>query len=61
MTMEKKIEWEERRWLISALILSAMHANFNNRASDLSFLAKDAVKTADALIRVLKEDSKVSE
>lgn len=60
--MEKQIDcWEEKRFWASALILSSMHANFNNRASDLSFLAKDAVKTADALIRVLKEDSKVSE
>lgn len=59
--MEKQIDWEERRFWAASLILSSMHANFNNRASDLSFLAEDAVKTADALISVLKESSKVSE
>ena len=59
MTMEKKIEWEERRWLISALILAGMHTG--SGTFDISYRAEDAVNAADALIKVLKEDSKVSE
>ena len=57
--MEKQIDWEERRWITASLILAAMHAN--SGTYDISYRAEDAVKSADTLISVLKQDSKVSE
>lgn len=57
--MEKQIDWEERRWTTASLILAAMHAN--SGTYDISYRAEDAVKSADTLIKILKEDSKVSE
>ena len=51
----KKIDWEERRWLTASLILAGMHGNYHREALDLSFLAKFAVKAADSLIKTLAE------
>ena len=57
--MEKQIDWEERRFWAASLILASMHAN--SGTYDISYRAEDAVKSADTLIKILKEDSKVSE
>lgn len=46
----KKIDWEQRRFQASAIILGGMCSNYSN-----SYRVEDAIKLADHLIKLLKE------
>lgn len=52
MEKTQDINWEERRFLASAIILSGMCANYAH-PSPSPFRAEDAVWLADKLIRIL--------
>lgn len=52
MEETNNINWEERRFIAAAIILSDMCANYAH-SSPSPFRAKDAVWLADKLIRIL--------
>ena len=52
--MKKKINWEERRFIASAIILGGMYSNFYNSVYQSS-LVRDAVALADKLIDRLNQ------
>lgn len=52
MVETKNINWEERRFLASAIILSGMCANYAH-PSPSHYRAEDAVWLADKLIHIL--------
>lgn len=56
MTNNQDINWEERRFWASALILSGMCANYAHQSAS-PFRAKDAVWLADQLIRIITASS----
>ena len=56
MTNNQDINWEERRFWASALILSGMCANYAH-PSESSSRAKEAVWLADQLIHIITASS----
>ena len=56
MTNNQDINWEERRFWASALILSGMRANYAHPSASSS-RAKDAVWLADQLIHIITASS----
>ena len=59
MDKTNNIDWEQRRFIASAIILSGILSNFQNPIPT-SYRAEDAVRMADALNSILKKE-KVSE
>lgn len=57
MTHHKDINWEERRFLASILILSGMCANYHHSLIPSSCWATGAVELADHLLKVLSDPS----
>ena len=57
MEETQNINWEERRFLASAMIISGMCANYAH-PSPSPFRVEDAVWLADQLIKVLQKVSK---
>lgn len=56
--MKKKIDWEERRFLVSAIILGGMAANYHNGLyPEREERVKTAILMADCLIQKLKDPS----
>ena len=56
--MKKKVDWEKRRFLVSAIILGGMCGNYHNGlypATDER--VKTAILMADTLIQKLKDPS----
>lgn len=58
--MEKKIDWEERRWLTASLILAGCSANHNNGMYPPDSRAVDAVYLADCLVKALNDPKHIS-
>ena len=57
MEKTQDINWEERRFIASAMIISGMCANYAH-PSPSPFRVEDAVWLADQLIKTLQEVSK---
>ena len=58
MHMKKdKINWEERRFWVSALILAGMSANYHHNFIPSDYWAKGAVDLADHLLQLLADTS----
>lgn len=57
--MEKKIDWEQRRFEASALILAGMCSNYHNTCPS-PYRAEDAVRLADSLIAILADEKRPS-
>ena len=54
--MKKKIDWEERKFLVSAIILGGMAANYHNGLyPETDARVKTAILMADCLIKSLAE------
>jgi hypothetical protein len=57
MTKHKKINWEERRFIVSALILAGMSANYSHTFIPHTHWASSAVYLADHLLQILSDPS----
>ena len=58
--MEKKIDWEERRFQAATMIFAGMAANYHNGIYPSGSRAADAVYLADSLIKALNDPQHIS-
>lgn len=57
MTHNNDINWEERRFWVSALILAGMSANYHHTFIPSTHWASSAVYLADHLLQILSDPS----
>ena len=55
MKTKQKINWEERRFWVSALIMAGMSANYSHTFIPSTHWASSAVYLADHLLKALAE------
>ena len=58
--MEKKIDWEERRFQAASMILAGMAANYHNGIYPSGSRAENAVYLADCLVKALNDPKHIS-
>lgn len=57
--MSARIDWEQRRFEIAKSVMAAYYSTeYATRDYEVSYMAENAVKAADELIKKLKEDKK---
>lgn len=60
MENKKEIDWEERRFIVSSMLLAGMAANYDNTPTITSYDVENAVLFADYLIQILADTTRPS-